>query len=169
LWNAADTPPADCGSGEDVRYGMRARIEAGEVFWVRTSGGGDVDVQVEGSGEALFKTQGAGHVRIASASGNVVMQDGSQPFIRGTTYADAESEFLTALETWIDALLTTIGFAGAFAADVAVNLPPVSATATAFTAGITALVSTATPLLTTAFATFRAARTHYLSGRIFGQ
>jgi hypothetical protein len=143
LWSAADTPPADFGVGGDVAPGWRLRVAEGEGFYVRTAGAGTLDLKAEGSGDVL----------VVSTTGNLLLMDASQAFVRGGDYADALGVFLSALKTFLTALDVAVS-----ALATATGLVPVGTT-----------FSAATNVMKAAIDVFKEARTGYLSRRIKGQ
>ena len=108
-----------------------------------------------GNATAVIRIRNSGAVEIASAGATVVkLQDGSQPFVRGTTYADA-------LGTGIDALKTLNTAIGTFATAVGGATPAVAAAAVT--------LNTAIGAANTALDTLKAARSAYLSTKVSGQ
>ena len=104
---------------------------------------------------AVIRIRNSGAVEIASAGATVVkLQDGSQPFVRGTTFADA-------LGTGIDALKTLNTAIGTFATAVGGATPAVAAAAVT--------LNTAIGAANTALDTLKAARSAYLSTKVSGQ
>jgi hypothetical protein len=124
-------------------------VEAGEV---RLYGPGSSNAS------ATIRIRADGSIEIVSAGATLVkLQDGSQPFVRGTTYADALGVFLDALK------IVMLGI-GTFATAVGVGTPLFPAVATA--AGVlNALIVT----FNTACDALKAARTAYLSVKVSGQ
>lgn len=121
-------------------------VEAGEV---RLYGPGS------GNASATIRIRADGSIEIVSAGATVVkLQDGSQPFVRGTTYADALGVFLDALK------IVMLGI-GTFATAVGAALPPVAAAAATLGGLITTFNSACDAL--------KAARTAYLSVKVSGQ
>ena len=121
-------------------------VEAGEV---RLYGPGSSNAS------AVIRIRANGSIEILSAGATVVkLQDGSQPFVRGTTYADALGVFLDALK------IVMLGI-GTFASAVGAALPPVAAAAATLGGLITTFNSACDAL--------KAARTAYLSVKVSGQ
>jgi hypothetical protein len=121
-------------------------VEAGEV---RLYGPGSSNAS------AVIRIRANGSIEIVSAGATVVkLQDGSQPFVRGTTYADA-------LGTFLDALKVVMLGIGTFATAVGAALPPVAAAAATLGGLITTFNSACDAL--------KAARTAYLSVKVSGQ
>ena len=121
-------------------------VEAGEV---RLYGPGSSNAS------AVIRIRANGSIEIVSAGSTVVrLQDGSQPFVRGTTYADA-------LGTFLDALKIVMTGIGTFATAVGAALPPVAAAAATLGGLITTFNSACNAL--------KAARTAYLSVKVSGQ
>jgi hypothetical protein len=121
-------------------------VEAGEV---RLYGPGSSNAS------ATIRIRADGSIEIVSAGATVVkLQDGSQPFVRGTTYADALGVFLDALK------IVMLGI-GTFANAVGAALPPVAAAA-ATLGGLIVTFNVACDALKTA-------RTAYLSVKVSGQ
>jgi hypothetical protein len=121
-------------------------VEAGEV---RLYGVGSSNAA------AVIRIRADGSIEIVSAGATVVkLQDGSQPFVRGTTYADA-------LGTFLDALKVVMLGIGTFATAVGAALPPVAAAAATLGGLITTFNSACDALKTS--------RTAYLSVKVSGQ
>ena len=121
-------------------------VEAGEV---RLYGPGSSNAS------ATIRIRANGSIEIVSAGATVVrLQDGSQPFVRGTVYADA-------LGTFLDALKIVMTGIGTFATAVGAALPPVAAAAATLGGLITTFNSACDAL--------KAARTAYLSVKVSGQ
>ena len=121
-------------------------VEAGEV---RLYGPGSSNAA------AVIRIRADGSIEIVSAGATVVkLQDGSQPFVRGTVYADALGVFLDALK------IVLLGI-GTFAGAVGGALPPVAAAA----ATLGGLITT----FNAACDALKAARTAYLSVKVSGQ
>ena len=121
-------------------------VEAGEV---RLYGPGS------GNASATIRIRANGSIEILSAGATVVkLQDGSQPFVKGTVYADALGVFLDALK------IVMLGI-GTFATAVGAALPPVAAAA----ATLVGLITT----FNVACDALKAARTAYLSVKVSGQ
>ena len=121
-------------------------VEAGEV---RLYGPGS------GNASAVVRIRAAGSIEIVSAGATLVkLQDGSQPFVRGTVYADALGVFLDALKVVMLGIST-------FAAAVGTALPPVAAAATV----LVNLIVT----FNVACDALKASRTAYLSVKVSGQ
>lgn len=111
----------------------------------------DKAVDQEIAGDRRVKTgDGATH-RLLGESLELADQGATQPFVKGTAYADAEGSFLDALEDLVVAINTAITAASATAAG-GVVIDPGSLTAFA-----------------TAVTNFKGARTTYLSARIKGE
>ena len=124
-------------------------VEAGEV---RLYGPGS------GNASATIRIHANGSIEIVSAGATVVkLQDGSQPFVRGTTYADALGVFLDALK------VVMLGI-GTFATAVGVGTPlfPAVATAAGVLNGLIVTFNAACDAL-------KASRTAYLSVKVSGQ
>lgn len=124
-------------------------VEAGEV---RLYGPGSSNAS------AVIRIRANGSIEIVSAGATVVkLQDGSQPFVRGTTYADALGVFLDALK------IVLLGI-GTFATAVGVGTPlfPAVATAAGVLNGLIVTFNTACDAL-------KASRTAYLSVKVAGQ
>ena len=121
-------------------------VEAGEV---RLYGPGSSNAS------ATIRIRANGSIEIVSAGATVVkLQDGSQPFVRGTTYADALGVFLDALK------IVMLGI-GTFATAVGTALPPVAAAAGVLN-GLIVTFNAACDAL-------KASRTAYLSVKVSGQ
>jgi hypothetical protein len=121
-------------------------VEAGEV---RLYGPGSSNAS------AVIRIRADGSIEIVSAGATLVkLQDGSQPFVRGTVYADA-------LGTFLDALKIVMTGIGTFATAVGAALPPVAAAAATLGGLITTFNSACDAL--------KAARTAYLSVKVSGQ
>lgn len=124
-------------------------VEAGEV---RLYGPGSSNAS------ATIRIRANGSIEILSAGATVVkFQDGSQPFVKGTVYADALGVFLDALKL----VMTGIG---TFATAVGVGTPLFPAVATAATV-LNGLIVT----FNAACDALKAARTAYLSVKVSGQ
>ena len=124
-------------------------VEAGEV---RLYGPGSSNAS------AVIRIRANGSIEIVSAGATVVkLQDGSQPFVRGTTYADALGVFLDALK------VVMLGI-GTFATAVGVGTPlfPAVATAAGVLNGLIVTFNAACDAL-------KASRTAYLSVKVSGQ
>ena len=121
-------------------------VEAGEV---RLYGPGSSNAS------ATIRIRADGSIEIVSAGATLVkLQDGSQPFVRGTTYADALGVFLDALK------VVMLGI-GTFATAVGTALPPVAAAATVLVNLIVTFNAACDAL--------KASRTAYLSVKVSGQ
>jgi hypothetical protein len=121
-------------------------VEAGEV---RLYGPGSSNAS------ATIRIRADGSIEIVSAGATVVkLQDGSQPFVKGTVYADALGVFLDALK------IVMLGI-GTFANAVGAALPPVAAAA-ATLGGLIVTFNVACDAL-------KASRTAYLSVKVSGQ
>ena len=121
-------------------------VEAGEV---RLYGPGSSNAS------ATIRIRADGSIEIVSAGATVVkLQDGTQPFVKGTVYADALGVFLDALK------IVMLGI-GTFANAVGAALPPVAAAA-ATLGGLIVTFNAACDAL-------KAARTAYLSVKVSGQ
>ena len=121
-------------------------VEAGEV---RLYGPGSSNAS------ATIRIRANGSIEIVSAGATLVkFQDGSQPFVRGTTYADALGVFLDALK------VVMLGI-GTFATAVGTALPPVAAAATVLVNLIVTFNAACDAL--------KASRTAYLSVKVSGQ
>jgi hypothetical protein len=121
-------------------------VEAGEV---RLYGPGSSNAS------ATIRIRANGSIEIVSAGATLVkLQDGSQPFVRGTTYADALGVFLDALK------VVMLGI-GTFATAVGTALPPVAAAATVLVNLIVTFNAACDAL--------KASRTAYLSVKVSGQ
>lgn len=124
-------------------------VEAGEV---RLYGPGSSNAS------ATIRIRANGSIEILSAGATVVkFQDGSQPFVKGTVYADALGVFLDALKL----VMTGIG---TFATAVGVGTPLFPAVAVAATV-LNGLIVT----FNAACDALKAARTAYLSVKVSGQ
>jgi hypothetical protein len=124
-------------------------VEAGEV---RLYGPGSSNAS------ATIRIRANGSIEIVSAGATLVkLQDGSQPFVRGTTYADALGVFLDALK------VVMLGI-GTFATAVGVGTPlfPAVATAAGVLNGLIVTFNAACDAL-------KASRTAYLSVKVSGQ
>ena len=124
-------------------------VEAGEV---RLYGPGSSNAA------AVIRIRADGSIEILSAGATVVkLQDGSQPFVKGTVYADALGVFLDALK------IVMLGI-GTFATAVGVGTPlfPAVATAAGVLNGLIVTFNAACDAL-------KAARTAYLSVKVSGQ
>jgi hypothetical protein len=124
-------------------------VEAGEV---RLYGPGSSNAS------ATIRIRADGSIEIVSAGATVVkLQDGSQPFVKGTVYADALGVFLDALK------VVMLGI-GTFATAVGVGTPlfPAVATAAGVLNGLIVTFNAACDAL-------KASRTAYLSVKVSGQ
>jgi hypothetical protein len=124
-------------------------VEAGEV---RLYGPGSSNAS------ATIRIRADGSIEIVSAGATVVkLQDGSQPFVKGTVYADALGVFLDALK------VVMLGI-GTFATAVGVGTPlfPAVATAAGVLNGLIVTFNVACDAL-------KASRTAYLSVKVSGQ
>ena len=150
--------------------GAAQAVEAGEV---RLYGPGSqnatavVRIRADGSIEITAKS-GLNVTATAPAAGVVILQNGSQAFVRG-------NDFSTALNTGIDAikvLNTATGvFAtatGAFATAVGVALPPLAPPAATLVAAATTL-NTAIVVCNTALDVLKASSSTWLSTKVLGQ
>lgn len=145
FWNASDVPNAElAGEGDDPTKNAVIRIEPGQTLKIRSSGGGEVDIEVEGSGDLVLK---AGAQVTIQAGTQVKLQAGLQSYVRGEDYASALNTFLVALSAYALAL----GPPG----------PPAPVT--------TATTAPAGETLITATNTFISAATTYLSQKIKGE
>lgn len=106
-------------------------------------------VDQEVAGDRRVQTgEGSTH-RILGEAVELADEGAEQPFVRGTAYADAESDFLDALDTFAQAVNT--GITSASATDLG---------------GVT--ITPAVTALAQAVAAFKAARNDYLSTKITG-
>lgn len=150
--------------------GAAQAVEAGEV---RLYGPGSqnatavVRIRADGSIEITAKS-GLNVTATAPAAGAVILQNGSQAFVRG-------NDFSTALNTGIDAikvLNTATGvFAtatGVFATAVGVALPPLAPPAATLVAAATTL-NTAIVVCNTALDVLKASSSTWLSTKVLGQ
>lgn len=150
--------------------GAAQAVEAGEV---RLYGPGSqnatavVRIRADGSIEITAKS-GLNVTATAPAAGVVILQNGSQAFVRG-------NDFSTALNTGIDAikvLNTATGvFAtatGVFATAVGVALPPLAPPAATLVAAATTL-NTAIVVCNTALDVLKASSSTWLSTKVLGQ
>lgn len=104
---------------------------------------------------AVIRIRADGSIEITSAGATAVkLQDGSQPFVRGTTYADA-------LGTAVDALKVLNTAVGTFATAVGGSVPGV--------VGAAATLNTAIGVANAALDALKTARTAYLSTKVSGQ
>lgn len=106
VWKASDKPSADFKAeqqqdGADVPTQDRVlRVQPGQKYKVRTSGNGDgFDFQVEGDGNVVIK----------AAQGEMLLQGGTQKFIRGDDRKQGDDVFLTALDVYADAISAAVG------------------------------------------------------------
>lgn len=157
MWSSTDVPPTELQGAADPHGGSPSpildvylRVKPGQGFKIRTSAAGGVDVAVEGTGDAVL-----------TAGGRVRLQDGSQPFVRGTAYTNAMTTLLAALNTLelaVGTFATSLG-AGAPAApvlhgEVVPNAAALALAIAAFTAQI---------------GTFNLAQAAALSTKVYGQ
>lgn len=139
-------------------------LPTGMVIGSDASDGARVMLRANGAIEIV----GGGAVSIRSSAGTRVdMQDGTQPFVNGTLYADALGTFLTVLAAWVAAVGVAVAGVAAYAVAVAVVLP-VTAPAAGILGPLLTPVVAATTNMATAITNFAAARTAYLSTRIRG-
>jgi len=139
-------------------------LPTGMVIGSDASDGARVMLRADGAIEIV----GGGAVSIRSSAGTRVdMQDGTQPFVNGTLYADALGTFLTVLAAWVAAVGVAVAGVAAYAVAVAVVLP-VTAPAAGILGPLLTPVAAATGNLATAITNFALARTTYLSTRIRG-
>lgn len=150
MWSGGDRPFAEMQAGSPGEDGepnpttdVVLRTEAGRKLRVWASGGGAIELHVEGTGDVTI-----------DAGGQVKLQDASQSFVRGETYADALGQFLTALG------VVTVAV-GTFATAVGVAVPAVAGAATTLNTAITTFG--------TAINAFATARATYLSSKVKGQ
>lgn len=59
LWNAADKPPSELGSGEVPTENVVCRVQAGKRLRFITSGGGNAEIVAEGDGKVLLGSDSA--------------------------------------------------------------------------------------------------------------
>ncbi len=150
--------------------GAAQAVEAGEV---RLYGPGSqnatavVRIRADGSIEITAKS-GLNVTATAPAAGVVILQNGSQAFVRG-------NDFSTALNTGLDAVKacnTATGvFAtatGAFATAVGVALPPLAPPAATLVAAATTL-NAAIVVCNTALDVLKASSSTWLSTKVLGQ
>lgn len=150
--------------------GAAQAVEAGEV---RLYGPGSqnatavVRIRADGSIEITAKS-GLNVTATAPAAGVVILQNGSQAFVRG-------NDFSTALNTGLDAVKacnTATGvFAtatGVFATAVGVALPPLAPPAATLVAAATTL-NTAIVVCNTALDVLKASSSTWLSTKVLGQ
>lgn len=173
LWNAGDPPPEEAKGaavGQDspgmffLKEQVLLRAKGGENILIRTSAAGGFDLEVEGDGPLSIKASGSGtltveqagsaNVEIKTADGQeVVLQDGTEPFVRGDEYS-------TQLDTFLDALNTLQTAVGTFATAAGSAVPALATPA--------ATLNTAIGVLSTAITTFKNSKTAYLSTKIKG-
>jgi hypothetical protein len=146
-------------------------LPTGMVIGSDASDGARVMLRADGTIEIV----GGGAVSIRSSAGTRVdMQDGTQPFVNGTLYADALGTFLTALGIFVAGASSVVAALGVFCAAVAAH-PLLTAVLNPGPTGPSAVLATAISAFTgaatnfaTAITNFAAARTAYLSERIRG-
>lgn len=146
------------------------------------AGGGNADavvyIRADGSIEVTANANTSVTI-VSGGTGDVVLQDGSQAFVRGTDFAADLTTFLTAVSTFAAAVNTISGALGAFdsaisagvpAAPILIGtaqaaLPAVTAALGVFTAAATAMQSAASALAGSA----TPAPSGWLSTRVSGQ
>ena len=105
---------------------------------------------------------------VAGGTGVVVMQNGSQAFIRGNDYSTALSTFLSADNTFLSALATVFGALSTYAIAIQPIADPTN-TATPVLTGAIATIVTAITTRTTAGTAFSNSSSTWLSTRVTGQ
>ena len=139
--------------------GAAQAVEAGEV---RLYGPGSqnatavVRIRADGSIEITAKS-GLNVTATAPAAGVVILQNGSQAFVRG-------NDFSTALNTGIDAIKVLNVAVGTFATAVGVGTPLFPAVATA-----AVVLNTAVGVCNTALDVLKASSSTWLSTKVLGQ
>ena len=134
-------PEQRAGAGGDVASDdVVLRVQSGKRLRVFTAGGGTLEMTVEGGGAMVLKT----------GTGRIEMQNASQSYVRGESYADALDLFLTSLEAFTAGLIAAPPAPPNGALTVAVVIPLATA-------------------LQTASQTLRGQRPTYLSTRIRGE
>ena len=130
FWNASDVPNAElAGEGDDPTKDSVIRIEPGQTLKIRSSGGGAVDIEVEGSGDLVLK-----------AGALVKLQGASQSYMRG-------EDFVSALSTWLGAV-------SVYVLAIGPPIPPTIPVTTAMTGPAGATLSQATIDFISASATY---------------
>ena len=130
-----------------------------------------VYIRATGAIEVTAKT-GQTVTIVAGGAGTVILQDGSQPFVRGTQYGTALVTFLNADNTMLSGLATVMAAVGTFATAVGVALPPVAGAAVTLNTAIgvfAGLLTTRIAAGTTFANTATNAPTGWLSTKVFGQ
>lgn len=105
---------------------------------------------------------------VAGGTGVVVMQNGSQAFIRGNDYSTVLSTFLSADNTFLSALATVFGALSTYAIAIQPIADPTN-TATPVLTGAIATIVTAITTRTTAGTAFSNSSSTWLSTRVTGQ
>jgi len=102
------------------------------------------------------------------AANKVVLQDGSQPFVRGTNYADALGTFLDAAKAVMLSTGTLATAVGTFATAVGVETIALAPAAATLVTAV-GVFNTAVSTFGSACNTLKSARETYLSTRIGGE
>ena len=143
--------------------GAAQAVEAGEV---RLYGPGSqnatavVRIRADGSIEITAKS-GLNVTATAPAAGVVILQNGSQAFVRG-------NDFSTALNTGLDAIKVCNTAVGVFATAVGAALPPVATAAGTLNTAAVAL-NTAVTTCNAAIDVLKASSSTWLSTKVLGQ
>ena len=143
--------------------GAAQAVEAGEV---RLYGPGSqnatavVRIRADGSIEITSKS-GLNVTATAPAAGVVILQNGSQAFVRG-------NDFSTALNTGLDAIKVCNTAVGVFATAVGAALPPVATAAGTLNTAAVAL-NTAVTTCNAAIDVLKASSSTWLSTKVLGQ
>lgn len=176
MWCKADPPPTEVKTTIPVSQaaGMYTpsddvvlRVKSAGKFKTFTAGGGTTEITIEGAGKFILQTE-SGDVELLSSSGNIKMLGGTQPYVRGTTYADAEGVFLDALGVLMTGLLVLFAALGVFATAIGVAVPALAGAATTLNTAIGVFIGLANSF-STARLTFKNSRSTYLSTRIKGE
>jgi len=131
FWNASDVPNAElAGEGDDPTKDSVIRIEPGQTLKIRTSSGGEVDIEVEGSGDLVIK-----------AGGLVKMQAATQSYMRGDDFAQALNSLLPKLAAFVVALSAPPATA------ITTDLVAAAATTSGLLTGITDMITSSATYL----------------------
>ena len=154
--------------------GAAQAVEAGEV---RLYGPGSqnatavVRIRADGSIEITAKS-GLNVTATAPAAGAVILQDGSQAFVRGAQYASALTTYLTSESTLLTAHSVLLGLLSAYVVTIQPIADPTNVATPLLTAGIATLqaaISARIASVSTFASTAVSAPAGWLSTKVLGQ
>ena len=110
--NSGDKPNADLQDENDATEPTKdlvLRVQAGQKLRVRTSGAGDIDLEAEGTGKVVVKTNG-GDVTVNSGSGTIRLGDGTETVpLKGVVTGESVDSFTGATYAALGQSSTKVG------------------------------------------------------------